>query len=171
MKKRSGHSESIASSTKPGKRPSGLPKNDLMNTLVKAASRLGLTLALIAAPEVSAEGETEPDLETKLEQLMKEGNVPGLEAAVLVDGEIVWIRALGTADLENDRPMTTKSILNIGSVSKLVTATAALLLWEEGKIDLDADINQYLPFQFKHPSGNPITVRQLLSHSSGLQES
>ena len=67
--------------------------------------------------------------------------------------------------------MTTESILNIGSVSKLVTSTAALLLWEKGKIDLDGDVSQYLPFSVEHPSGGgPITVRQLLTHTSGLQD-
>jgi CubicO group peptidase (beta-lactamase class C family) len=132
-------------------------------------------LALVAAPATSLDAETgagaSSDLQADLLSLMEKGDIPGLAGAVLVDGEIVWMGALGTADFKTERPMTTSTVLNIGSVSKLVTSTAVLQLFQEGKIDLDEDVNQYLPFAVQHPSGfGPITVRQLLTHTSGIQD-
>jgi len=138
----------------------------------KLAPTTALGMGLIWILSHTANGAAaDVDLRPELLELMEQGDVPGLAAAVLVDGEIVWIDALGTADFASNRPMSTDTILNIGSVSKLVTSSAVLRLHELDKIDLDANINDYLPFEVVHPSGQgPITVRQLLTHTSGIQD-
>jgi len=102
---------------------------------------------------------------------MEEGKIPGLAFAVLVEGEVVLMDAFGWADIESQRPMERTTVLNVGSVSKLVTSTAVVQLWEQGKVDLDFDVNRYLPFELRHPaSDRPITLRQLLTHTAGIQD-
>lgn len=132
---------------------------------------LALALLLVASTAHVLSAAAESPLDEKLEGLMREASIPGMAVAVLVDGEVVVQRALGWADIEAKRPMTTSTVLNIGSVSKLVTSTAVLQLWEQGKIDLDADVSRYLPFEVRHPVGDaPLTTRQLLTHTAGLQD-
>ena len=132
---------------------------------------LVLILAISCPSTLPAAAGSESSLREQLLEKMRDGDVPGLAAAVLVDGETVWIDAMGTADFESGRPMTTDTILNIGSVSKLVTSSTVLKLAEQGKLDLDRDVSEYLGFVIEHPSGGgPITTRQLLTHTSGIQD-
>ncbi len=129
------------------------------------------TLVMTATVVVATTAEPADALRDNIVEAMQQGDIPGMAAAVLVDGEVVWIDAMGTADFASKRPMRTDTILNIGSVSKLITSTAVLKLWEAGKIDLDTDVSSYVGFSIKHPSGGgPITVRQLLTHTSGIQD-
>ncbi|MEO0733440.1 MAG: serine hydrolase domain-containing protein [Bacteroidota bacterium] len=99
-------------------------------------------------------------------------HVPGIAAVVVKDTAIVWSKGHGFADIATERKMTPHSIMNIASVSKTITATAVMQLWEAKKIDLDADINQYLNFTVRNPnfSNVPVTVRQLLTHTSSIAD-
>lgn len=126
-------------------------------------------VALVSRSPIGAAGSIEADLE----ELIQEHTIPGLAASIIVDDRVAWKGAFGWADVESRRPMTTSTVLNVGSVSKLVTATAVARLWEEGRIDLDADVNRYLPFEVRHPADRDarITVRQLLTHSAGIADS
>jgi CubicO group peptidase (beta-lactamase class C family) len=93
--------------------------------------------------------------------------VPGLSVAVAQDGKILWSEGFGFADLEGQRPVTTESRFRIGSVSKPVTAAGLMLLVEQGRLDLDADIRKYLPdFPDK---GHVITTRLLAGHLAGIR--
>jgi len=95
------------------------------------------------------------------------GRPPGLSVAVAVDGEVVWAEGFGFADLEQCVPVTAKTKFRIGSVSKPLTAAAAALLYQEGKLSLDAPIQRYVPaFPDK---GHVITTRQLLGHLAGIR--
>jgi CubicO group peptidase (beta-lactamase class C family) len=97
---------------------------------------------------------------------------PGV-AACRVDGtRATWLGGFGWADLENKTPMTSDSILNIASVSKTITAAAVMQLWEAGKLDLDACVNEYLPFPVRNPRVPDaiITARQLLAHRSSIKD-
>ena len=92
---------------------------------------------------------------------------PGLALAVAVNGEVVWAEGFGFADLEQCVPVTAKTKFRIGSVSKPLTAVAAALLYQEGKLSLDAPIQQYVPsFPDK---GHVITTRELLGHLGGIR--
>ena len=97
-------------------------------------------------------------------RLQAETGAPGVAACVLLDGHLVYQGALGLSDVENGVPMTPRTVIRIASISKTLTATALLRLVNEGKIDLDAPVKQYLP-QYPHPG----TVRHLASHLSGMR--
>ncbi|MBX3414430.1 MAG: serine hydrolase [Pirellulales bacterium] len=95
--------------------------------------------------------------------------IPGF-AIALVDGEhTVWAEGFGHADLARSRPAGADTLFRVGSVSKVFTAMAVMQLVEAGKLDLDAPVTKYLPdFHPQNPFDQPITLRQLMSHRSGL---
>src|SRR5439155_1161722 len=73
------------------------------------------------------------------------GKIPGLQVAVAVGGTLVWSEAFGYADLAREVPVTAETQFRIGSVSKPLTAAAVALLLEQGKLDLDAPVQRYVP--------------------------
>ncbi|MBL8271981.1 serine hydrolase domain-containing protein [Steroidobacter sp.] len=93
---------------------------------------------------------------------------PGLAVGVYRQGKVVYSRAFGMADLEQDRALTPASQFNVASVSKHFTAFAVLLLVQGGKLGLDDDIRRYLPYV--PDFGAKISVRHLIWHTSGLRE-
>jgi len=96
---------------------------------------------------------------------MEADRMTGLSVAFMKD-DFVWAKGYGFADLENKVPATEKSAYRLASVTKPMTATAIMQLVEKGKIDLDAEVQTYVPY---FPRKNwPITVRQLLGHLSGI---
>lgn len=105
-----------------------------------------------------------------IEQGMQQMNVPGATVAIVKDGQLVWSEAFGFADVENGVKMTTDHILPIGSSSKAFTATAAVMLSAEGKLDLDRPIRHYLPeFELADPiASREASTRDLLCHRTGL---
>jgi CubicO group peptidase (beta-lactamase class C family) len=111
-------------------------------------------------------------LEAFIAAQMEEGPIPGLAVAVLNGGRLDWAKGYGFADLEKKIPMTPDTIINIGSVSKTITATAVMQLWETGRFKLDDDINDYLDFDVRNPRfpDSPITFRQLLTHRSSIKD-
>ena len=93
--------------------------------------------------------------------------IPGVQVAVAVNGKLVWSEGFGYADAERKRPVTSETQFRIGSVSKPLTAMAVALLYEQGKLDLDAPVQRYVPsFPDK---GYPITTRQLAGHLAGIR--
>jgi len=100
-------------------------------------------------------------------QWVGERGYVGLGIAVGIKGEIVWSEGFGHADLEQQVPVTRDTKFRIGSVSKSVTAAALGVLYEQGKLDLDAPVQRYVPsFPDK---GKPVTVRQVAGHLAGLR--
>jgi CubicO group peptidase (beta-lactamase class C family) len=93
---------------------------------------------------------------------------PGCELAVIKDGQIVYKRGYGMANLEHNIPLLPASIMDTGSVSKQFTAMAVALLAEQGKLSLDDDIRKYLPEIPQYET--PITVRHLIHHTSGIRD-
>lgn len=92
---------------------------------------------------------------------------PGLSAAVAVDGALVWSGASGLADIENAVPATAESVYRIASISKPIASTAVMHLAEQGVLDIDDPIQEYFPpFPEKE---YPITVRHLMTHTSGIR--
>lgn len=102
---------------------------------------------------------------------MRKYDVPGVSVALVNDRGVLWMKAYGYADAEREVPATTRSVYQIGSISKVVTATAVMQLVERGALELDAPIQKALPeFSIRsrwdeHPRP---TLRQLLSHHAGL---
>jgi CubicO group peptidase (beta-lactamase class C family) len=92
---------------------------------------------------------------------------PGISIAVAVDGELVWAEGFGFADIEQCVPVIPKTKFRIGSTSKPLTAAGAMLLYDQGRLDLDAPIHRYVPgFPDK---GYVITTRELLGHLGGIR--
>ena len=92
---------------------------------------------------------------------------PGLSAAIAVNGALVWSGASGLADIENAVPATAESVYRIASISKPIAATAIMHLAEQGVLDIDDPIQEYFPpFPEKE---YPITVRHLMTHTSGIR--
>lgn len=123
-------------------------------------------------------------LDAMLEEVIKKEQVPGLVAMVVKDGKIVYHSAKGFADVESGKAMEKNSIFRIASQTKAITSTAIMMLWEEGKFRLDDPISKYIS-EFKNPqvlntfrygdttfttrpSTKEITIRHLLTHTSGL---
>jgi CubicO group peptidase (beta-lactamase class C family) len=98
--------------------------------------------------------------------------LPGIAVGVVSDQELVWSAGFGFADVAAKQPMTPATKFRMASHSKLFTAIAIMQLREEGKLRLDDPVARYLPWFKARPAGDddgPITIEQLLSHSSGLQ--
>jgi len=93
---------------------------------------------------------------------------PGCELAISRNGQVIYSKAWGMADLEHSVRMTTTSISEAGSVSKQFTAAAILLLEQQGKLSLDDDVRKYLPELPDY--GKPILLRYMMHHSSGLRD-
>lgn len=103
---------------------------------------------------------------------MRAGGVPGLAAAILVDGEVAWTGTYGFADIEARRPVTEDTLFSVASVSKTIAAVPLLRLIEDGLVGLDDDASAHLGFPLVHPehATTPITVRMLMTHTSGLAD-
>jgi CubicO group peptidase (beta-lactamase class C family) len=99
------------------------------------------------------------------------GDIAGAEVAIVKDGTVVTERGYGFSDVEKRMPVDPKlTLFRPGSVSKLITWTAVMQQVEAGKIDLDADINEYLDFKITGLGGKPITMRDLMQHTAGFEE-
>lgn len=132
-------------------------------------------LLALAAPHPPTPPESFGDLsemDAYLEELTAAGDPPGLSLAVVRDGQIVLARSYGTADGTTGAPVTNETIFHWWSVTKMATAAAVLRLVEAGQIGLDDPVASYLAFfSVEGPEGSrPITVRQLLDHTSGLAD-
>ncbi len=137
----------------------------------KTLIRLMLVAACImhAIPHSFANQAAYQSLEKKIDSLValsiREGQ-PGGTIGITKKGEVIFQKAFGLADLENNVPNTTETAFNLASVAKQFTAFAILLLEEEGKLSLDDEIHRHIP---KLPDyGEKITIRNLLHHTSGI---
>src|SRR6266850_7165345 len=135
------------------------------------------------APEtkktVAARTETAPahdltgsDVEAFLDGMMpsqlERENVAGAVIAVVKDGHVIFAKGYGYSDMEKRKPVTPDATLfRPGSISKLFTWTSVMQLVEQGKLDLDKDVSQYLDFPIPPAFGKPITLRDILTHTSG----
>ena len=94
---------------------------------------------------------------------------PSLAVTAVRDGDTIVARGYGWSDLEQGTNASAETVYLYCSMTKLFTATALMQLRERGLVDLDREVRAYLPdFPLHHPSGHEVTVRHLLSHSSGI---
>jgi CubicO group peptidase (beta-lactamase class C family) len=136
-------------------------------------SRLILILVVILSSLTlaNAQAELSPEVRAKIDKLatdsLAQSGVPSASVAVVKDGKIVYLNAYGSARLEPKTPATSAMRYSIGSISKQFTAAAMLLLQEQGKLSLDDKVGKYVPDLTR---ANEVTIRQLLSHTSGYQD-
>lgn len=100
-----------------------------------------------------------------------QANIAGAAVAVVANGQLLFAHGYGFADVKSRRPVVPdQTLFRAGSVSKLFTWTAVMQLVEEGKLDLDRNINDYLDFKVPEPYGRPITLRDVMTHSAGFED-
>jgi serine beta-lactamase-like protein LACTB, mitochondrial len=118
-------------------------------------------------PTPGRDGQAIAKARSMVQELVRTLEIPGLSVAVARDGAVVWSEGFGLADVEQGVPVTTLTRFRLGSVSKVLTAAGVARLVEDGKLDLDAPIQRYVPDFPAKPW--PITTRQLTSHTSGIR--
>jgi len=110
------------------------------------------------------------DFDTAIRQQVEAAKFPGATVLVFKQGKVIFSKGYGFANVEEGRVATPDTLYQVASVSKLVTATAVMRLYEQGHFQLDDDINQYLPFEVRNPlfPDAPITFRMLLAHVGSI---
>jgi D-alanyl-D-alanine carboxypeptidase len=113
----------------------------------------------------------DPALKTRVDAIatgvMEQRGVPSASVAVVQGGKIVYTHAYGNAHINPDKPATPEMRYSVGSISKQFTAAAILILQEQGKLSLDDAVGKYVPGLTR---GDKVTIRQILSHTSGYQD-
>jgi len=137
--------------------------------LVIASAVLAFLLAIPAvAPRARPQAEKLENVDDVISSEMAAQHIPGLALSVMRDGAVIKAQGYGRANVELDVPVKPETIFQTGSVGKQFTATAVMMLIEEGKLNLDDPISKYLPGT---PAGwSAIRVRHLLSHTSGVPD-
>ncbi|HTT98050.1 MAG TPA: serine hydrolase domain-containing protein [Rhizomicrobium sp.] len=137
-------------------------------------SFLALSAAALIAPRAYAG--TGRNWRRDFEAFVKDGlamtNTPGLSVAIVRGGKAVFAQGFGYADVEHARRATADTVFQIASVSKTVTATAMMMLWQDGRFKLDDPVAPLLDFPLKHPKfpDAPVTFRHLFTHTSGISD-
>jgi CubicO group peptidase (beta-lactamase class C family) len=132
---------------------------------------LSISAWFILPKQINLSEDTQ-SLDELIPALMIEAAIPGLAIAKVTNGEVSLINTYGKANIETDLIVTHDTQFNIASISKPIMGIALLRLVEQGKLDLDRDINDYLSFYIDNPKvkGEKITIRHLASHSSGIDD-
>ena len=150
---------------------------------IKKHMSIFLILVFILIPSIQAKSMTESEsidlneaekfTDEFFAKNMDKYHVPGAAIAFVKDGEVAFMKGYGYADAENKKSVDPeKTVFGIASVSKLLTATAVMQQYEEGNIDLDKDVNEYLKsFKIEETFKKPITMKSLLTHTSGFNQS
>jgi CubicO group peptidase (beta-lactamase class C family) len=130
-----------------------------------------------ANPEVAKTSHemTASDVEAFLDGLvplqLKLADIAGATISVVKDGKLLLAKGYGYADVQKKQPVSPQDTLfRPGSISKLFTWTAVMQLFEQGKLDLDRDVNEYLDFKIPDAFGKPITLKNILTHTPGFEE-
>ena len=133
--------------------------------------RRRLLLALVLSVAPAASGDTAGNaaaVDSFVRAQMDRLHIPGLSLAVVKDGQVVCSKAYGLADVELSVPVTADTVFQIQSITKTFTATAVMMLVEEGKLSLDDPVGKHL--EHTPESWKPITLRHLLNHTSGIKD-
>jgi serine beta-lactamase-like protein LACTB, mitochondrial len=146
----------------------------LQNQICRALAATGtwLLASLVVANGAAAQtgklaAEKQGKIENAISRFITDSQTPGVSAAVVQDGDLVWSAGFGMADLENSVPATSNTLYRLASISKPLTATAAMALWERGRLDLDSPVQKYCPAFPQKPW--PLTTRQLLANLGGIR--
>jgi len=125
----------------------------------------------ISIPAHAQRAQLDPQKRTKIEaavsKFMATTHVPGVSVAVVENGEYEWGSGFGLADVENNSPASEHTLFRLASISKSLTATAAMQLWEREQLDLDVPVQKYCPAFPQKPW--PISTRQAMGHLAGVR--
>src|SRR5215813_5201726 len=128
-------------------------------------------IIVTTACQVLAQAQLPQEMRDRIDKVATDAlaktGVPSASIAIVKDGQIAYVKAYGDARLEAKTPATPEMRYSIGSISKQFTATAILLLQEQGKLSLDDKVAKFIPDLTR---ANEVTIRQLLSHTSGYQD-
>jgi len=138
-----------------------------MLTIFAAAIALSVCQPVLAADDHALSAKQVRDIRTLVSDFMASEHAPGSTFAIGLSGKIVWTEGFGFADVENHVRATPDTIYRTASIGKSMTATVAMELAQQGKLDLDAPIQKYCPRFPEKPW--PITARELVSHTSGIR--
>jgi len=136
--------------------------------ILRALCALGLLAGLVPLP-VSAQSS---GLDAYVLARMREARVPGLAACIVKEDAIVWSAGYGWRDVAQGLPVTPQTPFMLASVSKTVTGTALVQLWDQGRFRLDDDVAAHLRFPLAHPlfPKAPITFREVLAHAASIRD-
>ena len=123
--------------------------------------------SLAPAQESKLSPEKRGQIEAAVSKFMVSTHVPGLSVGIVENGDYEWASGFGLADVENNSPASEYTLFRLASISKPLTATAAMQLQERGQLDLDAPVQKYCP-AFPVKSG-PITTREVMGHLAGIR--
>ena len=151
--------------------------------LILGASLLAAAIASPAATQpptqpaeeaeaATAAAPTPAAIDSLVAAKMEEAGLMGLAGMVFVDGEMVWSKGYGHRDYLRTQPFTTTTPMTIASITKTFTGVSMMRLVAEGKLDLDADVNRYLPFRVRNPRfpDTAITLRMIATHTSSITD-
>ena len=140
--------------------------------LITTNTTLSTTIPIQRTPTNRQPTPQTTEIDNLITFYMKIGHIPSLSTCIIKNTTVVWTQAYGISDIKNQKEATPATIYLAGSISKSITATALLQLYEQGKFNLDDDVNNYLPFSLRNPNypEEPITIRMLLAHQSSLKE-
>jgi D-alanyl-D-alanine carboxypeptidase len=139
-----------------------------METLMMMSNRVAGTLFMLAVPVTLVRAQDiGPKVDSIANQVLQSTGVPSASVAVVTHGRLAYAHAYGMANLEPRTPASADMRYAIGSISKQFTASAILLLAQDGKLSLDDPVSRFVPGRTR---GNEVTVREVLSHTSGYQD-
>ena len=149
------------------------PKSSLVAKKSASAASAAGTNAPAAAPrgQELTEADLSAFLDGLLPQQIEKADIAGAVVSVVKDGKVLFEKGYGYSDVEKKTPVSPQDTLfRPGSISKTFTWTAVMQQVEQGKLNLDADVNQYLDFRIPETFGKPTTLRDIMTHRSGLEE-
>jgi CubicO group peptidase (beta-lactamase class C family) len=136
----------------------------------------GLLFAFALPATHAARGQVNPNPSPALDAIILDEmdleRLPGVSTIIVKNGQIVWVQSYGFADVPNAVPVTDSTAFLLASIAKVFTGTAAMQLVESNTLDLDGPVNSHLPWSLQIPAfpAAPVTVRQLMTHSSSIQD-
>lgn len=146
-----------------------------MPAAVPAVASTAAPAAMTAEAATTEPAMTAQDVQTFFDSLVPyaihRGDIAGGVIVVVKDGQVLFAKGYGYADVAKRKPVIAdQTLFRIGSVSKDFTWTAVMQLVQAGKIDLNADVNKYLDFRIPEKNGGPLTMRDLLTQTSGFED-
>jgi CubicO group peptidase (beta-lactamase class C family) len=142
-----------------------------MQSLARVPAFIAVFLLLTVATHAQSAGPIDPALRARIDRIasgvLAQTGVPSASVAIVQHGRLVYTQAYGLARLSPPLPATPQMRYSIGSISKQFTAAAILMLQEQGKLSLDDPVGKYIPGLTQ---GDKVTIRQILSHTSGYQD-
>ena len=116
---------------------------------------------------------TVEELDTRLEEILKDTGTPGLIGTIVVGDEVIWTGAIGIAERESNRAVTPATRFRVGSITKSFTSLAALILMERGQLDLEQTLHDFIPeagVENRWRSTDPVRLFHVLEHTAGFDD-